>query len=701
MAELVKAVRAWFRHRLSWSNSRQAWQERLTFIGLLTTAAVLAWFGRGLALSRQVLLWTLWLLAVLALLRRGLLKLFGPVLFYDLVRTSRRGRYFLMRIAYASLLLLLLLYVYWVSSLTRPALLISEVAALAQGFFSTYLYTQFFIAALLTPAYTAGAVAEEKERKTLEFLLATDLRDREIVLSKLASRLLNLAFLLLAGLPILSFLQFLGGIDPDLVLAGFAFTGLTVFSVAALSVLNSVLLKKARDAIVLTYAAGVGYLALSGASWLLLVPEWSLADFPSTASWTSPVTVTDLVQGFNAGNIFSAMHRLTTGVSGRPFANIPQVLGDYAVFHGLAGAGSAAWAVLRLRPIALKEASRPQRRSAHRVTVWERPQVHNQPMVWKELYVEGGLRTGWLGRILILLLVLLSFVPVLFILHDYLSSPTFGMGDRWHRLGWTMNFWVRWVSTIMACLALLGVAVRAAGSISGERDRQTLDGLLLSPLLTDEILFGKWVGSILSPRWAWVYLGVVWFLAMLCGGLHPVAVPLLIAAWFIFAAFFCTLGLWFSTVSRTTLRATIYTIGTGTAISVGHFLIWSCCVPLAWASSGAFHGDTLMYLFSFEVFGLTPPATLAFLAFHGYEFDRNSRLTENAGLVCLICSIIGLVLWAIAAFALYEKTRERLRVVTGRAPFRPPARPRRPGEQGQGSASAPANEPSAARPPQE
>src|SRR5262249_33767731 len=145
MAEFVKAVRAWFHRRLSWSTSRQSREERLAFAGLLAAAGSLAWFGRGLALSRQVLLWTLGSLAVLALLRRGVLKLFGPVLFYDLIRTSRRGRYFLMRIAYASLLLFLLLYRYWVSSLTRPSLLISEVAALAQGFFSTYLYTQFFI----------------------------------------------------------------------------------------------------------------------------------------------------------------------------------------------------------------------------------------------------------------------------------------------------------------------------------------------------------------------------------------------------------------------------------------------------------------------------------------------------------------------------------------------------------------------------
>src|SRR5437660_1620479 len=81
---------------------------------------------------------------------------------------------------------------------------------------------------LLTPAYVGGAIAEEKDRKTLEFMLATDLLNREIVLSKLGSRLANLALVVITGLPILSILQFLGGVDPNMILAGFAITAMTV-----------------------------------------------------------------------------------------------------------------------------------------------------------------------------------------------------------------------------------------------------------------------------------------------------------------------------------------------------------------------------------------------------------------------------------------------------------------------------------------
>src|SRR5262245_6356870 len=98
----------WFRRRLAWSNSRQSWQERVGFAGLVGAAAAIAWFSDRLSRAQQVLLWGLLLVAFAVLLRRGWLKLFGPVLFYDLIRTSRRGRYFLIRGAYAGFLLFLL-----------------------------------------------------------------------------------------------------------------------------------------------------------------------------------------------------------------------------------------------------------------------------------------------------------------------------------------------------------------------------------------------------------------------------------------------------------------------------------------------------------------------------------------------------------------------------------------------------------------
>ena len=85
------------------------------------TAATVAWVAAAVALalaSRRLppaalFAGTAALVLGLALLaRRGWLRLFGPVLFFDLVRSGRRGRYFVLRCLYALGLFLLLLWVY-------------------------------------------------------------------------------------------------------------------------------------------------------------------------------------------------------------------------------------------------------------------------------------------------------------------------------------------------------------------------------------------------------------------------------------------------------------------------------------------------------------------------------------------------------------------------------------------------------------
>jgi len=210
------------------------WQE------LLADLVMLALAGVGVVILAASLLSGSWwpapvyllLLAALllvggALRWAGWLKLVGPLLFYDMLRSARRGRHVWTRGVYAGLLLFLL-FVAYLGSRHYGGSPAQREARLAQDYFEMFMAVQLVAVLVLTPAYVAGSIAEEKDRKTLEFLLATDLRNREIILSKLGSRLANLLLFVLTGLPILSILQFLGGVDPNLVLAGFAATFLTM-----------------------------------------------------------------------------------------------------------------------------------------------------------------------------------------------------------------------------------------------------------------------------------------------------------------------------------------------------------------------------------------------------------------------------------------------------------------------------------------
>lgn len=243
----------------------QKWPFRIA-LAVWLAVGVGAWFlAEGMGRPGQVILVGLWIIGLGLLLRQFILSLFGPVLAYDMLRVGRRSRQIWFRLAYAILLAFLFTWIYfaWVSFRGPGQVRPKDLSQLAETYFGVYMVVQFILVCVLTPASVAGAIAEEKERRTLEFLLATDLNNREIVFGKLATRVGSLLLLLAAGLPILTLMQFFGGIDPDLVIAGFVATVLIVLSLAAVGMAASVLARKARDAIALTYSIGVAYIVLS------------------------------------------------------------------------------------------------------------------------------------------------------------------------------------------------------------------------------------------------------------------------------------------------------------------------------------------------------------------------------------------------------------------------------------------------------
>ena len=225
-----------------------------------------------LAFWPAAILWALFAIGLAVCSRQGWLKLVGPVLLYDMIRTARRVRYAIMRMLYAGLLLFMLCYLIMILSLTGEAqLLRRQTAVVAEVFFMFFTVIQLAVVVILTPAYVAGAIAEEKDRKTLEFLMATDLRDSEIILCKMLSRLANMSLLLITGLPILAILQFLGGVDAELVLAGFAAVGLTMLGLAGFSMMVSTMSRRPRDAINLTYLVMFAYLLIGTVSMVMQI----------------------------------------------------------------------------------------------------------------------------------------------------------------------------------------------------------------------------------------------------------------------------------------------------------------------------------------------------------------------------------------------------------------------------------------------
>jgi ABC-type Na+ efflux pump permease subunit len=673
MPLLVSACAAWLRRHAPWFPDRQTWREGLIALFLLAAVILLALFGSALLWWQRALGLAVLLLALAISSRRGFVKLLGPLLFYDLVRSTRRGHYLVLRCLYAFFLLTVLFFLYaflvfgWdfnvrevFSGVVRDPHILADFAAY---FFLAFLVVQFAAASLLTPVCTAGAITEEKDSRSLEFLFTTDLRNREIVLSLAVSRLAQLLLLLLTGLPVVCLMQFLGGVDPTLLWGSFAMTGITMISLTALGILVSVYSQHSRQAVLRTYGWATAYLVTSGLSWLLLAPLLGWASFPSTASWTSPVTLTDLVTWVNLGNPGAVAFYVVQAVSvGRSLDSVlPGAVASYAWWHGLFALVCLAWAVARVRVVTLRPVPLHVRGAlpgtAHRR--W-RPRLAGPPLLWKELFAEPGQRRGRVSRIVAALLLPLGFLPALGIIYfHYLTPRAFTVKEE---LSDPLNIWVRGVGTLVAVIMLLAVAARAAASIASERQRGTLDSLLSTPLSTRSILFAKWFGSIASTRWDGIKLGLMAALALALGGLSSWAVPVLLGAWLLFAGFFAALGLWFSVRCHSPQRALLGTLLATIGFSAGHWLIWILLSPIiSWLKGPEAAVNRWMDL---QALGLTPPLTLAFLAFPGRD-SAGRAAGEWAWAVDPLWR--GAVFWALGTLVFWSLANARFRGAANRA----------------------------------
>jgi ABC-type transport system involved in multi-copper enzyme maturation permease subunit len=647
---------AWLRRQFAWSNSRRSWQERFG-IAALAVSLGLGWYvSRSWSIEFRVFLLASWLLVLAILLRRGLIKLFGPVFFYEALRGTRQ-RVHLYRIIYAAVLLIVVGWV-WLANTqggTKSFTQIKEQAEFAQTIFFAYFIVQMAVIVLLTPIAIASAIAEEKERRTLEFMLATDLRGREILLGKLAGRMAHMTLYLLAGLPIVALLQLLGGIDPDLLLASFAVTILTFVSLAALSILFSTLMRRSRDAIVITCIAIFAYHILSGSLYLLL-------QLNSLRSWSMVIsdrviTAEQLIDFANGGNLITQVVHVIKAMEfgGQDIGTILRsLLEDYTLFHLTATVVCLVWAMARLRPVAKAQMTGGVTRKGR--TARAHPEIGHWPMIWKEVFANAG-RMHWLQKIVLAALLLVSLVPPVWITvehfwdlmrslpYDVATGPADYWRDPWHQYGIAMNAWVRSMSGLIGSMLLVAVALRAAVSITGERSRQTLDELLTTPLSNFEIVLGKWLGAILSVRRGLIWIGMVFLVGMITGGLNPIGAAAAAVAWLAFASAFAGIGLWFSIHSKTTFRATVYTLLTVLFLLGFHWFLTFFCYALPSIMSGGSETEFMKFVASAQL-GVTPPATLSILPFSGaHELNKLGEEWERI----LFFQGVGIAIYVAAA----------------------------------------------------
>ncbi len=569
----------------------------------------------------------------------------GPVFNVELLTTARRLRYYVTRVIFGALLLFLIWTNYAALGRYRDGPITrQEISVFANTCFGSMVALQVGAVLAITPSLVAGVIANEKQRKTLHYLLASRLSSGEIVLGKLLARMLHIAVLLAVALPIISLLSLFGGVDPVQVVLAFGVSLSIAFLLAAISILFSTLCKRVREAVIASYTVELFWLFLP-----LVVKGMISYSHPEFYALIRPVN--DCLYAATPWAGIEAMSR-SYGSQGGYFWPILGMMG----LQILAGSGLVAVAVRRLRPtFRNQEGSSGIRllgvrfRSPGRFRIAARKPVSDDAMLWKEMHTSRG--SGW-GQILWTGLRAIAFVgvgfwAVYFCLNCWGEMST-GSSFATTRHRQEFNGYLRFMTTCVAMISCLLAAMGGANSLTSEREEDTWISLISTPLEGSDIVRSKIVGVIWKLRPFFFLLVFLWVLGVISGAVHPVAIFIQAIEIGIFVGFSAALGTFFSLKSKSAWKSQTITIAVLVLLNGGYLLL---CCPLMMGPGNS--GMTVILA------GVTPFIE-AISLFQSGELDGSrpdGPRAETVGMV--IACIVGTGGYLIGGLSLMGATIER------------------------------------------
>jgi ABC-type transport system involved in multi-copper enzyme maturation permease subunit len=523
----------------------------------------------------------------------------GSVFRLEMLLGGRRSRLYALRWTYVGWLVLQIFFL-WVSfsilelqhnaalqsigqsSAKNPA---SAPAVVGEWFAAAFVFQQMILLLLVTPAFVAGAITDEKRRGTLQYLLTTDLDTRHIILGKMFGRVAQVALLTLAGLPLFALMAGFGGVEPVTLLIAVVVLLAPMFALSAATILASVLCRQTRDAVLLLYFLGlVGWLivALFGGPLQYLDPMYAL-----DPAW-APGPNIDWPE---------AAVRLSVEVGA----------------WGLLGCVCLAVAVWQLRPVYVRELESPVIKP-----MWyhgERVPIGDDPVRWRERYVERLMPTSFKAFLAPLLLLPYTLV--------YLFTPKSSSGRAQHLSLWpgvvltvllttASSLLILWaclppsatLPTAMQAVARLDlnrlrsmtpegaegyfelqglavmllasfvVGIRCSGAITGERERQTWEAVLLTPMSAKQLVAGKLWGVMGACYWYLLAYAVPAVLLSALGGVGCLGWTALWLAVTVLAMYYMgAVGVGCSARSKTSWKSLLGTMAMGYFFGLALYLL--------------------------------------------------------------------------------------------------------------------------------
>jgi len=414
----------------------------------------------------------------------------NPIFIREALTSPRQLRHYLIRSGYVAAFFILIFTAGQTILGTQQiqTTTIGEFARLGNLIFQMIAFLQLLLVLFFTLLFSAGSVAQEKDRGTLILLLMTELKDRELVSGKIQSSLLIVYVLLAASIPVFVFLYMLGGIELPQIIWVEILCLMTVFATG---------------------------------SWAGLVAFWREKTFQTLA-----ISVLGMVAFLGVVELLASLVSAQSGVRPwiaglNPFRSLYEILNPLSLSTGLQAVTISAWPSLIslfVLGMALKtytvfrlRAWNPSR-SVYQSTKKEKKetviikektrQIWSNPVIWREIMTKAYGRKAFVIK-------LAYFLLAAFTLWSASTSEAVAEGTLY--LGVIPPQGLAFAG--IAWLSLVLANTQAVTSITSEKDSKTLELLLVTDISAKEFVLGKLGGIfynckelILVPTLILVYL---------------------------------------------------------------------------------------------------------------------------------------------------------------------------------------------------
>ena len=189
----------------------------------------------------------------------------NPVIGRELRVRVRVGRAYMLQAFYLAFLILIVALAYQAAIGDNPDLRnpVRVQGALVE-FYRLVMSMLVALIALIAPALTANAITLERERKTMDLLLATPLTARQLLVGKLLGSFAFIVLLLALTLPVSAVSVLLGGVSFPELLKAYLLIACGGLVLCAIALLSSVYARNSTLAVLWSYVRVAGFLLATG-----------------------------------------------------------------------------------------------------------------------------------------------------------------------------------------------------------------------------------------------------------------------------------------------------------------------------------------------------------------------------------------------------------------------------------------------------